>query len=181
MFNSISEELYNHRGYFSDALKAELGYKAFLDGILTGLSDIRSGDLKVIVPIEFQVGRGKRVDVAIQTIGKNGKQGIPILIELKTNPSGKEFSLAQKQLAQYLESPNIKSITDGKQATGFVAALNTKGKSVETMIRISDKLAVATIQHSSIIAPSSSHRAQKYVSKVLLQEEKEKSLVAIVY
>ncbi|WP_410542441.1 ankyrin repeat domain-containing protein [Wolbachia endosymbiont of Tetranychus urticae] len=164
LFNAISEAIYNNRVYFFDALKGkEYQDKALFDGILTGLSDINSDELRVLVPTEFQVGKGKRVDLAIQTIGKDAKQGIPILVELKKDikKGSKDFLDAEKQLTEYLKSPNIKSITDGKQAAGFVVALSTKLKGVnaENTIQISDKLTVSPVMHSSIIdshIPSSS-------------------------
>ncbi|MDN5248456.1 MAG: hypothetical protein QWI36_04970 [Wolbachia endosymbiont of Tyrophagus putrescentiae] len=141
LLNTISEELYKNKEYLLSEMTDQGGsfkeyqFKALLDGMLTGLSDISYNEekgLRVIVVTEFQVGEGSRGDIVIQTVDKEDSNvhGVPVLIELKSNVKGiatGQHIGAKGQLAKYLEKVGIKAMTDGKQVAGFVATLNMGG------------------------------------------------------
>lgn len=154
LYSTISKELFQIIN--ANFGRYEYRFKACLDGILTGLSDIRySRDgLTVMVPTEFQVGMGKRADIATQTVDKKGKYGTPVFIELKSDISGKQFIDAHDQIGSCLEAPGVKGLTDGSVSAGFVLALNSRASSGSDLIKISDKFIVAPVFHSSITGPA---------------------------
>lgn len=89
-YNSLMAEMQNliQQRIPHNFINHEHEFKTILDGILTALSDMKlfgNRNINVIIVPEFQVGSGRRVDLAIQTVEPTQEgyhNGALILMEL---------------------------------------------------------------------------------------------------
>lgn len=162
LFDKIKELMCNKSGKPKKTLiNSENRFKAFLDGLFTGLSDLDK-DRVIAVLTEFQVGGGGRVDIMIQVVdnknpGKNRnieelKESVSVGFELKysgtTEDAAKgKLKEAESQVERYANSKNIKSITEGDRVA-FIAVVFNTGKKGD-LILVSEKFIVAGVEHSS--------------------------------
>jgi len=141
----------------------ESRFKAFLDGLLTGLSDLDK-DRIIAVLTEFQVGEGKRIDIMIQVVDNNNpndedkikelKESVSMGFELKfsnttKNEASKKLRAADSQIEGYARCKNIKSITEGDNVAFIGVSFNQGAGSKDELILLSENLIVAGVPHSS--------------------------------
>lgn len=139
-------------------------FKAFLDGLLTGLSDLDKGRV-IAVLTEFQVGGGGRIDIMMQVVDNENsnekkkieelKESVSIGFELKYSDTTMEaasekLSEANSQIKEYAKSKNIKSITEGYKVAFIGVVFNSKASNSDELILVSEKLVAAGVPHSSI-------------------------------
>lgn len=158
-FDTIKGLMCNERGEpkqgFVSMINSENRFKAFLDGLLTGLSDLDK-DRVIAVLTEFQVGEGKRIDIMIQVVDNNTPNDKDKIKELKESVSmGLELKFsnttkgADSQIEGYARCQNIKSITEGNNVAFIVVSFNKKAGSKDKLILLSENLIVAGVSHSS--------------------------------
>ncbi len=148
---------------FVSMISNESRFKAFLDGLLTGLSDLDK-DRIIAVLTEFQVGEGKRIDIMIQVVDNNNpndedkikelKESVSMGFELKfsnttKNEASKKLRAADSQIEGYARCKNIKSITEGDNVAFIGVSFNQGAGSKDELILLSENLIVAGVPHSS--------------------------------
>ncbi len=166
-FDTIKGLMCNERGEpkqgFVSMINSENRFKAFLDGLLTGLSDLDK-DRVIAVLTEFQVGEGKRIDIMIQVVDNNNpndedkikelKESVSMGFELKfsnttKNEASKKLRAADSQIEGYARCKNIGSITEGGNVAFIGVSFNQGVGSKDELILLSENLIVAGVPHSS--------------------------------
>lgn len=166
LFDMIKKLMYNKNGNPKETLvsmiSSENRFKAFLDGLFTGLSDLDK-DRVIAVLTEFQVGGGGRVDIMIQVVDNENPGGERNIEELKKSVSmGFELKYSEtatgatekleeteSQMGGYARSENIKSITEGDRVAFIGVVFNSKASQKDDLILVSEKFIVAGVEHSS--------------------------------
>lgn len=177
-FDTIKGLMCNERGKpkqgFVSMINSENRFKAFLDGLLTGLSDLDK-DRVIAVLTEFQVGEGKRIDIMIQVVDNNTPNDKDKIKELKESVSmGLELKFsnttkgADSQIEGYARCQNIKSITEGNNVAFIGVSFNKKAASKDELILLSENLTVAGVPHSSTDVSISSNPGLSLPSTLIL-------------
>ncbi|WP_264731826.1 hypothetical protein [Wolbachia endosymbiont (group A) of Sphaerophoria taeniata] len=167
LFDTIKELMCDKDGIpkqgFVSMIGSESMFKAFLDGLFTGLSDL-DRDRVIAVLTEFQVGEGKRVDMMMQIIDNKNpdenkkagelKESISMGFELKFSEKkggdDEKLGEADRQIAAgYAERRNIKSITEGKNVAFIGVSFNKNAGSKDKLILLSENIILAGVPHSS--------------------------------
>ncbi|KAB2977701.1 hypothetical protein LBW99_06185 [Wolbachia endosymbiont of Nasonia oneida] len=143
-------------------ISSENRFKAFLDGLFTGLSDLDK-DRVIAVLTEFQVGGGGRVDIMIQVVDNENpgrernieelKESVSVGFELKYSETAtgatEKLKETESQMGKYARSENIKSITEGDRVAFIGVVFNSKASQKDDLILVSEKFIVAGVEHSS--------------------------------
>ncbi|WP_265032677.1 PD-(D/E)XK nuclease domain-containing protein [Wolbachia endosymbiont (group A) of Sicus ferrugineus] len=168
LFDAVKELMCDENGKPKQSLvsiiSSENRFKAFLDGLFTGLSDLDK-DRVIAVLTEFQVGEGGRVDIMVQVVDNENpdekkkmeelKESVSVGFELKYSETTKEVASeklkeANNQIEGYARSQNIKSITEGDKVAFIGVVFNSNADKRDNLILVSEKFIVAGVPHSSI-------------------------------
>ncbi|WP_341814265.1 hypothetical protein [Wolbachia endosymbiont (group A) of Machimus atricapillus] len=168
LFDAVKELMCDENGKPKQSLvsmiSSENRFKAFLDGLFTGLSDLDK-DRVIAVLTEFQVGEGGRVDIMVQVVDNENpdekkkmeklKESVSVGFELKYSETTKEAASeklkeANNQIEGYARSQNIKSITEGDKVAFIGVVFNSNADKRDNLILVSEKFIVAGVPHSSI-------------------------------
>ena len=145
LFRVINRFVCIHKQIFDRLILNENEFKAFLDGLLTGLGNLDK-DRIVSVLTEFQIGGGGRADMMVQVVDASSRDSVSVGFELKY---GNLLEQAERDIKRDLdENASIKSITDGDKAA-FIGITFNKNDS-DKPITTSNKFFAADVVHSSL-------------------------------